>query len=344
MQANNIDEIIRLVLTREASREETAILKNWLAESAENQQVFFQLQRIWDTRDPEPPLPDAGQISEQIWVKALQNENDSFPIHKIRKPFSFSYYLKTAAIVLLVTGLSWLLFFYQPVQRSAKLEAVRIEKKTAIGQKLKITLPDGSLAWLNADSKIQYAEHFEGNTRTVALDGEGFFEVAKNPHKPFIVKSGKLSTTAIGTSFNVSAYTEDSTIQVALITGKVQVKSDQAGYAGDVFHLNKGEGIDFNKRINRPGKYQFDPQMVIAWKQGILIFEGDSFEEVKSKLRRWYGVEVTISGIPPDDWKLTGKFKNEALPSVLENIRFGRNFSYKIAGKKLYLLFETPKS
>jgi ferric-dicitrate binding protein FerR (iron transport regulator) len=345
MQGKNIDEIIRLVLTSEATREEANILAQWLAASDENRQVFEHMQQIWEERDPEPSLPNAEQLSNQIWAKALQADATPRNIYKTSTPSPITYYTRVAAVMLLVIGLPLLLFFYSAtsVQEPGKTQIVFTEKKSAIGQKLKITLPDGSLAWLNADSKIQYAANFEGNTRTILLEGEGYFEVKKNANKPFIVKSGNVSTTALGTSFNIQAYPEDSTIQVALLTGKVQVKSPQAGTAGIAFSLREGNGIHYNKKINQSSKYTVDQDQVMAWKQGILLFDGDSFEEVTSRIRRWYGVEITISGTPPNDWKLTGKFKNETLTSVLENIRFGRNFSYQISGKQLNFHFNTPK-
>lgn len=344
MQEKDIDEIIRLVLTGDATREEASILAQWLAASDENRQVFEHMQQLWQERTPEPTLPNAGQLSNQIWAKALQTDPSPLHLHPVPAPSLLTYYTRVAAIVLFVVGLPLLLFFYgaTPAHEPEKTQIVYTEKKSAIGQKLKITLPDGSLAWLNADSKIQYAANFEGNTRTIVLEGEGYFEVKKNASKPFIVKSGKVSTTALGTSFNIQAYPEDSTIQVALLTGKVQVKSPQAGTAGIAFSLREGTGIHYNKQMNQSSKYKVDQDQVMAWKQGILLFDGDSFEEVTSKIRRWYGVEVTVTGTPPNDWKLTGKFKNEALTSVLENIRFGRSFTYQLAGKQLNFHFDTP--
>jgi ferric-dicitrate binding protein FerR (iron transport regulator) len=345
MQENNIDEILRRVLTGEATGEEVALLNKWLAESDENQQIFHQLQMILQERAPESLLSSAGEISERIWNEAIHGKTDLFYKRERSSIFHYQHHwLKLAAIVLLVIGLPLFIFTYtQLEQPSSVAEVTPIEKKTTIGQKSKILLPDGSIVWLNAESKVTYAADFEGNQRALTLEGEAYFEVKKDKLKPFIVLSGKISTTAIGTSFNISAYPEDSTIEVALITGKVQVKSPTSGIQGEAFVLNEGNGVNYNIYRNQARKYTFDKHTALAWKQGILLFEGDSFEEVTRKIRRWYGVEVTVTGIPPDDWKLTGRFKNELLTSVLENIRFGRNFTYHLDGKQLNLHFEPRK-
>jgi ferric-dicitrate binding protein FerR (iron transport regulator) len=343
MQEKNIDEVIRLVLTGEASREEITFLNKWLQQSEENKQVFHQLQMIWNERAKEPQLWNADQISERIWEEALLRREEPL-LERQKAPAShYLYYIKVAAIILIIVGLPLLIFTYTSMEEYTKQEATLIEKKSTIGQKIKIHLPDGSLVWLNADSRIWFDDKFEGNTRLIILEGEAFFEVKKDIHKPFIVRAGKTSTTAVGTSFNISAYPEDSTIQVALITGKVQVLSPKAATTDTAFILQDGKGLNYHKYLNYSREFQFDGSAVLAWKQGILLFEADSFEAVKSKLRRWYGIDVTVTGIPPDDWKLTGRFRNEPLTSVLENIRFGRNFSYHLAGKQLHLHFESTK-
>lgn len=342
MQADKIDEIIRLVLTNRASKEDVAYLNMWLAASEENRKVFHHLQLIWQQRATEPLVKDSHQVGERIWKEGIEDKQIS--LRPSKPAYHFHYLVKIAALLLLILSLPLLVFMYNKQAENLPPVAISlVEKQAPIGKKLKVLLPDGSLVWLNGESKISFAEGLQGKQRVIELEGEAYFEVSKDPTKPFVVKSGKLATTAIGTAFNITSYPEDSTVQVALLSGKVKVTPTDNAPQKEVYFLEAGKGIAYYKNSHEARSYEFDGLQVRAWKEGILIFDGDSFEQVQHKLRRWYGVEITVSGTAPKDWKLTGSFKNEYLSSVLENIRFARSFTYHITGNQLEFKFQTSK-
>ncbi|ANH81685.1 hypothetical protein A8C56_12445 [Niabella ginsenosidivorans] len=214
-----------------------------------------------------------------------------------------------------------------------KLANGQIAYKTADGQILKelqyntltnprgskvidMQLSDGSHVWLNAGSSITYPVVFVGNERKVELKGEGYFEVAKNPNKKFIVTSNGVNTEVLGTHFNVNAYEDESDIKVTLLEGSVKVSNRQR------------EGMLKPGQQATLGRMRFDIQLsspnidqVMAWKYGFLTFNDICFEEIMKKIERWYDVKVLYSGHIPNI-KLEGDLnQNTSLNGTLEALR-----------------------
>lgn len=221
----------------------------------------------------------------------------------------------------------------------AETQIKYVEKTVSSGQRLRIFLPDGSMVWLNSQSKIIYPESFTGSTRMVELEGEAFFEVSKDKDKPFIVKSGELTTTALGTSFNIRAYNPESSIYVTLVTGKVLVELNKKEDAK--FILNPGFGVQYSKELGSISREKHEIDKIIGWKDGILRFDSDDFDTVIKKLSRWYGVEFTFEGLSKIDkeWRFTGWFQNDYLDVVLKSMSFTKGFEYKIDNKKVTIKF-----
>jgi transmembrane sensor len=160
---------------------------------------------------------------------------------------------------------------------------------TPKGRQYKLTLPDGSEVWLNAASSIRYPIAFTGKERKVELQGEAYFEVKKNARQPFIVNArNKAQIEVLGTSFNVSAYTNEKDLNTTLINGSIKVngtivKPGQQARITDKLHI-----------INNA-----DTEKVMAWQRGFFNFEGASLEEVMRQLERWYDIDVKYeNGIP----------------------------------------------
>jgi transmembrane sensor len=159
---------------------------------------------------------------------------------------------------------------------------------TALGEKKQIKLGDGTIVWLNAASKLRYPAQFSGKTREVMLEGEAFFDVAKNADMPFVINSGTLKTTVLGTSFNVRAYQEDKTMTVAVVTGNVKVSSPDSE-----LHLQPNQQAIFNKEVHKLYKKQDVPAIEMAsWRAGGLQFRNTTFSEVAAVLRRSRGVKI----------------------------------------------------
>lgn len=208
------------------------------------------------------------------------------------------------------------------------------------GQKLSMVLPDGSRVYLNAESSITFPERFEGESRTVELKGEAYFDVAKNEHKPFIVRAGQIAAIVVGTSFNINSFPEQDEISVSLVSGKVSVfpKSDFQDNAGEVI-LTEGEKVTIDKISSETVKSSFDAAVEVGWKDGLLVFEGDDYKQVMAKLERWFGVAFIANNKPLGHWEIKGRFDNLSLEEVLDNLKYTNKIDYRIDNKTVYLNF-----
>jgi transmembrane sensor len=188
---------------------------------------------------------------------------------------------------------------------------------TPKGRQFSIQLPDGSTAWLNAASSITYPTAFIGKDRSVTISGEVYFEVARNPIKPFKVKvNDKTEIEVLGTSFNVKAYSGDATINTTLLDGAVRLSTPNRAQP-----LKPGE----QTQLKQDGEIQLirnaDIKKIMAWKNGLFNFQDESLEEVMKQLERWYDISVRYIGDPPEK-KFFGEVGRDlTLSQVIETLR-----------------------
>ncbi|AWW32745.1 hypothetical protein DN752_22815 [Echinicola strongylocentroti] len=204
-----------------------------------------------------------------------------------------------------------------------------IKKTVGSGEKAHFLLADGTEVWLNSESELVYSTFDYGEDRKVYLKGEGFFDVAHDPDKPFRVYSSELVTTALGTTFNISNY-HSKPIRVALLSGKVEVANLSSE---SINSLAPGQElvhslIDEQTTIRRTGT-----RNVTGWKDGVLVFENEGFKEVMDVIKRWYGVEIIVEGTPRRQWTIDIAFDNASLERVLSRIAYIEKFQYDIKGK-----------
>lgn len=208
-----------------------------------------------------------------------------------------------------------------------------IIKVTERGQKLRVALPDGTIVTLNSESQLTYSTPFLPSERNVSLVGEAFFDVVKDPVRPFIVHSTDVTTKVLGTSFNVRSYPNESESTVSVVTGKVQV-SDGAGQQASLSPNTQGV---FNPQKRQLLVTPFKIQNVIGWKDGLILFERTSLGKVFSRLERWYGVNIKVEDSEVLEGEYTGRYKNASLEKVLEGVGFASGFSYRIEGKEVII-------
>ena len=249
-------------------------------------QIILNLPRIHQRIAENEVLQMWNNIKSGMENSADQNIN-VIPIHSIAvlkrqqeiQKWWFDYKIlgKYAAVVLLfVTAIvSWYLVNQQPEIIKTRI----VVKETQWGQKLIIYLSDGSEVMLNSGSTIEYPEHFTPDERVVFLNGEAFFKVAKDQNRPFKVITSKLTTEALGTSFNINAYPGSGTVDVSLVSGKVMVYHDTS----KLIQLVPGESANYDGVNNTIEKAKFDPAF-LRWKDGIIVFKDDNQETVFKKL------------------------------------------------------------
>lgn len=202
------------------------------------------------------------------------------------------------------------------------------------GQKSKVRLPDGSVVYVNAATEIKYQDGFGETHRELFLNGESYFEVAKDS-LPFRVHSAGLVTQALGTSFNISTF-DAASIRVQLASGIVKVYhafKDQPSV-----QLSPGEEVRLEDG-QLSSVFSFHIDQAIAWKEGKIWLDKTPLREVVPMLERWYDVDITVTNPPQDEVRFTGEFKNAMLSHLLESLAYSYRFEYKINKKNITITF-----
>ncbi len=187
---------------------------------------------------------------------------------------------------------------------------------TPYGGEYKVTLADGSRVWLNAGSTLRYPAVFNGNDRKVEITGEGYFEVAEDKTKPFLVLARGTEVKVTGTKFNVKAYDSESQVTTTLVNGSVAVQKGNTlkNIKQNQQAIVSGDSI----RIKNKSKEEVD--QVLAWKKGLINLDGESAQSILQQIQRWYNVKAQIkTGTPETTLTLTGTIeKSIPLANVLE--------------------------
>ncbi|MCC9064763.1 FecR family protein [Flavobacterium piscisymbiosum] len=200
---------------------------------------------------------------------------------------------------------------------------------TPTGGQYNIVLADGTKVYLNAVSSIKYPTQFNGDQRIVELDGEAYFEVAKNKNKPFIVKSGEQDIEVLGTHFNVHAYDNESVVKTTLLEGSVVVT-----YKNQKAILKPGQQSNVSEKNARIAIRDVDTEATIAWKNGRFKFDNADLKTVMRQLERWYGVKAEYRGDVSDVRFNGGTFMNKNLSEVLKVLELS-NIKFKVEGKTI---------
>lgn len=194
------------------------------------------------------------------------------------------------------------------------------------GGKYSLVLPDGSRVWLNAESSITFPTAFSGRKRSVKISGEVYFDVAKDPARPFIVQVGNnRQIRVLGTQFNVNAYSDEEEITTTLLEGSVEILP--GGNAGLAVRLKPGEQAAFSETGQISVRHGVNTDEIVAWKNGMFHFEKADIQSVMRQISRWYNVEVVYEG-PLPDRNFSGKIDRQSNASeALDILRFtGLNF------------------
>jgi len=192
-----------------------------------------------------------------------------------------------------------------------------------------VILSDGTKVWLNSKSSLKYPVLFSGTTRDVTLEGEAYFEVSKNPHSPFTVKTKSGNVTVLGTHFNVSAYQEDKKFETTLAEGKVKISQISKTEKDASVILKPGQQASVRNETIRVA--EVDPYGCSAWKDGKFYFENENLKNILDKMERWYNFNVRFEQKSLEQIKFTGiLLKDQPIDQFLDIIRKTSNVKYKI--------------
>ncbi len=327
-------ELATKYLSKEASNEERASLYNYL-EKDEYYNLFTHLKNEWDktgTIQNETEFNIENGFEKLTRKIQLEEPSFSFDFKENQpkknlffNPTLLKYAASIAFLLVLVTGT----LFITGVFKQKTVVISWNEKQTVMGEKYLATLSDGSTITLNADSKLKYPVRFTNGTRDIYLEGEAFFDVHHDSTKPFIVHSGNLSTTVLGTKFNVSAFPNEKNIAVSLVEGSVKVSKEEASVEENIVMLRPDQQLVYNKVKEIGTVEQFELQEATGWKDNKLVFRKEPFASVLVKLERTYGVKFELQDKSFGNQKITANFQNESLWTVSEALKKLTGLQYK---------------
>lgn len=226
-----------------------------------------------------------------------------------------------AASLIFLLGLS--VFFYS-ISNAVENKQFAVK----LGEHAQIKLSDGTQIWLNAGSILKYPKEFKGDTREVYLSGEAFFDVAKDKKHPFIIHTNKMDTKVLGTSFNVQAYPDQTTQEVSVATGRVNVKST---VTDENVYVTPGQKVVFKSQDNKLQAFKDIPVNTISlWRKNIMVFEETPLPEVVATINRNYNVSIEVKNKSLNDLKISAYFKELPADQVIGLVCNIINAQYKM--------------
>lgn len=330
-----------------ATEEERLQVEEWMGESEENRRIARQIHTLYLAADTVCMMKKVdtekawrkvkGRMPEtEIGMPAIENrmfttESWMFPTESRRRYFTKSaawqWAQRAAAILFLPLLITLLVLQWGGNGQEA---AQILEVKTNPGMTTSLTLPDGTLVFLNSESTLSYPSRFDSDTRQVTLQGEAYFEVTPNPEKKFIVSTSHQSQIEVlGTHFNVEAYGKEDRIAATLVEGKI-------GFiypAGDNIYrkvlMKAGEKLLYDSKDSKVQLYETSGESETAWKEGKIIFRNTPLEEGLRMLEKRYNVAFIIKNNRLKEYSFTGTFANQRLERILEYFRLSSHVRWR---------------
>ena len=287
------------------SRDELEELFSYIR-AADNDELLRSLvKKAYDDTRQKPSsqtyVNESGNLilTGQEWISET-------PVPKKRPKTRWIPMLAAACVLAAVAAIAWLTL--QPGHKAAVPATAATTKKTTERSEYKyVLLPDSTQVWLNASSSLEFPDHFGAAKREVTLSGEAYFDVKHADKIPFIIHTGKISTTVLGTAFNIKAYPDRENIIVSVSRGKVRVSYNNTPVAT----LIKGQQVKVSSVYSTAVEKKIAPAAVAAWQQGNMSYEDESFEDIIADLQRLYNVNIKIDNASIRNLKVSTSFRRE---------------------------------
>ena len=322
---NTIEELLPRYCEGLATEEERLQVEMWMDESEENRRMAKQIHALYLATDT------VHIMTKVDTEKALTKVKSRMTGNRQRKTTWWEWAQRAAAVLfipLLVT------LMVQHWGGSEQELAQMMEVKTNPGMMTSLTLPDGTLVFLNSESTLSYPSRFDSDTRNVTLQGEAYFEVSHSD-KPFEVHGGGQCVRVLGTSFNVMAYGDESKVQTTLVSGSVRVVLDQSD---KTVLLTPGHQAEMDKNSGKITMREVNVENYIGWKDKLFMFDEEDMVTIMNKLARWYDVDIIIETPELKEKVFYGVIrKYENISTILDMLKKTQNIDYLIEGKKIVI-------
>lgn len=316
MKDDKIEEVLFSYFSGQLTEEEEKELLNWLSADEANKKILSEMAEWWAISHVPQFMNQGGNIRKQPVTRRL---------------FLIGSKVAAAILILLIVGVSS--YYIGKGVQSENAVLAYYEAEVPFGSQTKVVLPDESVVWLNAGSSLKFADNTMENKREVLLSGEGYFEVAHNPDKPFVVKAGDMDIKVLGTSFNIKAYDDEQIIDVALLTGKVDVSLHNVREENSKAELVPNQMLSFNKETKDVHIAMVHSSDYCSWKDGKLKFVEQSFERIAKDLERKYNVTINIKSKYLKNEIFSGSFSyRHALTDIFKEVDVDKKYKWTQMG------------
>lgn len=309
-------------------KDDVAYWASWIGDHPQEGAVFEEAKKmVFLLKDvPSPQEFEEERARIRAYIGAGEAKQKS-------RLISWKPLVAVAAAILVVIGVVQFMLpsrFSSPLEKNA---ALWVHQQVPPKKTMSLTLEDGTKVTLSPSSRISYPQTFSDTVRMVRLDGSGYFDVQKQPDKPFVIATPDAEIRVLGTSFTLEAFEDDGHMHLALFAGRV------AFSAGQVYkEIDPGSTLIFNKSDGTLSVSEGIPDRASRARVDELLFENASFEEVQRKLSRHYGVTFVASS--EIDIQFSGRFQHEALNNVLSGLTHTTGYHFAV---KADTVFVTPK-
>ena len=296
----------------------------WVNESADNKKLFFETKALYEAC---APSRGASEIHDS-WLRLLDKRKS-----RQRKRYSLLTRISTyAAVAMFAAAITSTVFIFSSREYDDRITSY------VSGDGLEadvVVLPDGTRVSLGTRTSFSYDSRYGKSERIVQLEGEAYFEVAKDKEKPFIVKANGINVQALGTSFNIRAHKDDKSVAIILISGKVKV--DDGRHEA---YMKPNERLVCNLTNGQFEKSELHPNASnLLWRSNELALYGESFEEICTMLTRMYNCKFIFKNEKAKQYTYHGIIKNGSLNNVLEYISQAGGINYKIESDNTIIIY-----
>lgn len=345
------------VIRNEVSPEEKEFFYSWLTESNENKEEFGNLVLLWDKLESAktPPVPDPNSQWEKIQQKIASIEEKSAKLNnnittrhtlnviRVQSTPHFlernsTWLLRIAAVIIISIGLTFLFKLNEFPSKPEKFSENKTkfiqnyELITQKGERKIFPLSDGTIVYLNADSRLIYPSTFSQSSREVEVVGEAYFSVVHENDRPFKVTSGNTVIVVTGTEFNVKYRYGKVNVVVAKGSVKTYFKNSSDG-----IDLTKGQMISFTDERGFSKAVNINLDHYLAWRSNKFSFERTPLSEAMAEIERYYNLEVTFQNDSIRNKRLTGIFKTDSLEQILSIISLTLDVKIDYKGRKVLI-------
>lgn len=361
------DELLITYLTGMAEDDERKAAIAWIHESAENRRYFDELKEIYKTSRSAKAAENIDVDLSWARVKARHfSEMNEMLREEIadRKYYFIREIIKYAALIALAVSISYSGFrFFR--NRSAILSGeIWNTVEAPFGSRTHLTLSDGSKVWLNAGSSLKYSSRYGVENRKVVLEGEAYFSVEKDTARQFIVSTSHLDIKVYGTEFNVEAYSSDGKIRTTLVSGSITLEGDLVSKTDRrsitlepnqtaIYYIRGDAGesepeTDAVRERQTSGLKRISPENVVvtrvtnpiiytSWKDPIWQIDGETLQSLATKFERRFNIRFVFDSKAIQNYRFSGKLKDEPLELVLNILRLSLPIDYRIQNNQVVI-------